>query len=491
MQLLYDKLLEYCDSDYYPFHMPGHKRNMSNKYRNAFSFDITEIDGFDNLHHCEGILLEAQKRAAMLYKSEETYFLINGTTGGLLSAIAACTKPGGTVLMARNCHKSVYNGVFLNGLKNIYTYPQKDDKQCVNCGISVEDIRQILNKNSKIQAVIVTSPTYDGIVSNIKEIAKEVHKYKIPLIVDEAHGAHLGFNEYFPENSIKNGADIVVHSVHKTFPSLTQTAILHVNGELVDRDRLRKYLRIYQTSSPSYVLMASIDNCIRLISEEGERLFKSYVKRLDFLRAKLLNLKNIELIDCDIIGNKEVYNLDKSKLILSVRNANMTGKELYIELLNKYHLQMEMAADNYVLGITSIMDSDEGYKRLLNALYEIDNNLERYVLDNSILNSSTTGNSNVGGKNNGILEDYYDINEKFCEIFEADEYGSDIIEIEQSEGKVSAEYAYLYPPGIPLIVPGEIINNKFIENVKIYNKNGLFLEGMSDYNNKTIKVIKM
>lgn len=490
MQLLYNKLIEYCESDYYPFHMPGHKRNMNGSFKNPFDFDITEIDGFDNLNHCEGILLEVQKRAASLYKSEETYFLVNGSTGGILSAVSACTERGGTILMARNCHKSVYNGVFLNGLKNIYTYPQKDNKQCVNCGLSVEDIRQILERDRKIQAVVITSPTYDGIVSNVKEIAKEVHKYKIPLIVDEAHGAHFGFNEYFPESSVKNEADIVIHSVHKTFPSLTQTAILHVNGELVDRDKLRKYLSIYQTSSPSYVLMASIDNCIRLINEDGDRLFKSYVKRLDFLRAKLKSLKNIELIDCDIIGNKNVYDFDRSKLILSVNNTNMTGKGLYMEL-NRYHLQMEMAADTYVIGITSIMDSDKGYKRLVNALYEIDNNIQQYDLNNSILNNGRSYSLGMAPRNSEALAEDYDINEKFCEIYEAEEYDSELIELEKSEGKVSAEYAYLYPPGIPIIVPGEIISPKFIESVRQYNENGLFLEGMSDYNNKKIKVIKM
>lgn len=467
---LYEKLKNYSESDYYPFHMPGHKRNLEMDFINPFCLDITEIDGFDNLHYSEGILFEAQRRASLLYHSEETHFLVNGTTAGLLSAISACTTNGGTILMGRNCHKAVYNGVFLNELKSIYTYPQKLDKYCVNGGLNPENIKQLLISSKNIQAVVITSPTYDGIVSDIESIAKEVHKFNIPLIVDEAHGAHFGFHSYFPEHSNKKGADIVIDSVHKTLPSLTQTALIHVNGNLVDRDKLKKYLSIYQTSSPSYVLMSSIDYCIELIEKNGLELFQGYVNKLSYLRKELTKLQHIHLINKEIVGKNNVFNLDRSKLILSVRNTDITGKELYLKLLNQYHLQMEMVAGDYVLAMTSIMDSKEGFERLIKALFEIDKTLNFVKHENKI-----------------------DLNEdiKACyTISESAKKESITCMLDIAEGKISAEYIYLYPPGIPLITPGELITRTLIVKIKQYKLLGLNIIGMLDDTNQTIQVIQ-
>lgn len=502
MPYLYEQLKNYNESDYYPFHMPGHKRNSCMEFNNPFYCDITEIEGFDNLHHSNGIILEAQKRAALLYHSSETHFLVNGTTGGLLSAISSCTTRGGTILMARNCHKAVYNGIFLNELKNIYTYPQKDEKYCVNGGLNTEEIKQLLINNKNIQAVVVTSPTYDGIVSDIESIAKEVHKYEIPLIVDEAHGAHFGFHSYFPANSIEKGADIVIHSVHKTLPSLTQTALLHVNGNIVDRNKLRKYLTIYQTSSPSYVLMASIDNCISLIMNNRKELFERYVDNLCYLRNKLSTLKNVELANEKVVNDNYIFDLDRSKLIISVKNIDMTGKELYLKLLNTYHLQMEMVAGDYVLGMTSIMDKVEGYNRLIQALFEIDKEIEEKMSRKANKEVRNRINENINRKVNSEAHETINIKDfgvksnlqgkaKICyTIAEAASYDSKSIELEMAENKVSAEYIYLYPPGVPLIVPGEVISKELINQIKKYKINGLSLEGMQDYTNKRIQIIE-
>ncbi|MFA9378534.1 MAG: aminotransferase class I/II-fold pyridoxal phosphate-dependent enzyme [Lachnotalea sp.] len=469
MQSLYEQLENYSETDYYPFHMPGHKRNEDLQFSNPFHYDITEIEGFDNLHHSQGIILDAQKRAALLYNSSETHFLINGSTGGLLSAISSCTTKGGTVLIARNCHKAVYNAVFLNELINIYTYPQKERKFCVNGGLNIKDIKQLLINNKNIQAVVITSPTYDGIISDIESIAIEVHKFNIPLIVDEAHGAHLGFHSYFSENSISKGADIVIHSVHKTLPSLTQTALLHVNGNIVDRDKLRKYLAIYQTSSPSYVLMASIDNCINLISNKGKELFDNYVSNLSHLRESLSKLKNIRLVSENIVGNNDIFDLDRSKLIISVKNTDITGKELYLKLLNQYHLQMEMVSGDYVLGITTIMDKIEGYNRLIYALNEIDNEIKSV--------------------NNPLSDDTIIKPQVSHSIANCNNLDTVNLKLEEAEDKIAAEYIYLYPPGVPLIVPGEIISKELILQINTYKKIGLQIEGMSDYAGNMIKIV--
>ena len=274
MGKLYDKLTEYKKSDYYPYHMPGHKRNMNGRpFQEYYELDITEIDGFDNLHQAEGILREVEKRANQMYGADDTFLLVNGSTCGILSAISATAETGGKILIARNCHKSVYHGAYLRNLEVQYIYPKVSEQFGIALGTNPEDVEEKLKADNDISAVIITSPTYEGVVSDIEKIAKIVHKYHVPLIVDEAHGAHLGFSKDFPQNAVANGADIVIHSLHKTLPSPTQTALLHVSGKLIDREKLKRFLGIYQSSSPSYPLMAGMELCLDILEEEGKELF--------------------------------------------------------------------------------------------------------------------------------------------------------------------------------------------------------------------------
>ena len=268
---LYEQLNSYGHSDYVPFHMPGHKRQLRDTFLPAalpWQIDITEIDGFDNLHHAEGILKESMDLAASYYGTVKTLYSINGSTAGILSAISAVTKPGDTILVARNSHKSVYHGVFLRNLRPLYVYPQIDRGSGLACGYSPVEIQEMLITHSEIKAVVITSPTYEGVISDIGSIADMVHEKGIPLIVDEAHGAHLTVSrnegEYFPLSAIGQGADLVIQSLHKTLPALTQTAVLHVCQTNLGKHteyakEAARYMGIYQTSSPSYVLMASID----------------------------------------------------------------------------------------------------------------------------------------------------------------------------------------------------------------------------------------
>ena len=211
---LYEKLKEYAEADYYPFHMPGHKRRMG-QMCSPYQIDITEIDGFDNLHHAEGIIKECEEKAASLYGSEETHLLVNGSTGGILSAIAGCTRRGGKIAVARNCHKSVYHAVSINQLQAVCLYPEFLELWGINGGILPQDVEKLLKEEPDIQAVVITSPTYEGIVLDVQAIAKIVHSQNIPLIVDEAHGAHFYFYEKFPRGALQCGADVVINSIHK------------------------------------------------------------------------------------------------------------------------------------------------------------------------------------------------------------------------------------------------------------------------------------
>ena len=474
MKRLYKELEDYSHKDYYPFHMPGHKRNpFSVDGKFPFERDITEIDGFDNLHHPEGILKRAQEGAARLYGSKECFFSVNGSTAAILSAISAAVSRGGQILMGRNCHKAVYHALYLMNLKPIYIYPQTEEYLGINGGISPSRVERELEENKEIQAIILTSPTYDGIVSDIKKIAEIAHRYQIPLIVDEAHGAHLRFSDYFPVSAVDLGADVVIQSLHKTLPSMTQTAVLHLLSDRVDREKIQRFMGIYQSSSPSYILMASIDACMEKMEKDGEKMYREYIGMLKDVRRRLSACKHIRLVGEDLIGSRGVFDYDRSKLIFSAKKSSLTGKELYQILLERYHLQMEMESENYVLAITSVGDTEEGFLRLCEAIEEIDRKEagsyqpeeEEEIFKDSL--------SNIKMK-------------QVMTITQAMEAPVKKYTLTESIGQISAEFVYLYPPGIPLLVPGELITGQFVRNVRRYMEKGLNIQGLSDYSNETI-----
>ena len=474
---LYKKLEAYGKSDFYPFHMPGHKRNpLAVEGDFPVERDITEIDGFDNLHHAEDILKRAQEDVARLYGVPESFYSINGSSGAILAAVSAAVDKGGQILVARNCHKAVYHAIYLRELSVTYIYPHEDPKLGINGGISPGRVEMYLAENPEIQAVLITSPTYDGVVSDIERISEVVHKYGIPLIVDEAHGAHFGFHEYFPQNANVRGADIVIHSLHKTLPSLTQTALLHMNGNLVDRDSVRRYLHMLQSSSPSYILMASIDECIRLVNEERERVFKPYVEMLRQLRKEIRKLKNLQLL--------ETMQYDASKIVISAR-GRLSGKELQEILLENDHLQMEMAAGSYVIAMTGPGDTQEGINRLLNALRNLDKRLDEVLQENrepdKSLDEVLSGNRKTDAatmkKAVGFCRHPLIPAERVVESAKVKGRKGLAVPWQEAVGKVSLEFVYLYPPGIPIIVPGEKVSEEAVQQILDYEKNGFTIEG--------------
>ena len=242
---LYKRLVKYSDSDYYPFHMPGHKRNTDIiDMISPYKIDITEIENFDNLHNANDVIKSLMNRIAKMYGSKRSYILVNGSTCGIMAAISSVVKMGDEIALARNCHKSVYNAVYINKLKCNYIVP-KVNEYGIFGQIEIEDVEEIFNRNPKVKVVVITSPTYEGIVSDIEGIAKYVHKKGGILIVDEAHGAHFKFDNYFPNSAVESGADIVIESIHKTLPAMTQTSILHICSENIDEKKVERFLSIY------------------------------------------------------------------------------------------------------------------------------------------------------------------------------------------------------------------------------------------------------
>lgn len=458
--MLEKKLKEYAKSDMYPFHMPGHKRRFSFD-GNPYEIDITEIDGFDNLHQSREILLEVQKKTAHLYGAKESFYLVNGSTCGILAAISASVKRGGKLLMARNCHKSAYNAVFLRELQAAYLFPEETTLG-VQGQITVQEVEKRLQENPDAEAIFITSPTYDGVVSDIKSIAEVVHKYEIPLIIDAAHGAHLGFAKGFPENPVKLGADIVIESVHKTLPAFTQTAVLHVCSDRISLENIRKYLGIYETSSPSYILMAGIERCMEYMEYEGRRDLEILRKNLDHFYDEVKDLENIKVVKKEDFDAIEAYGFDESKILIFSKNAQVTGTDIYQILLEEYHLQMEMVSGQYVLAFCSLRDSKEGFERLAQALKEIDKS--------SIFLKS--------GKWKWQKRNIYQKREQLLPIYKAEEMDKKVVIFEEAVNKISGEYIYLYPPGIPMLVPGEKITEDVIQDIKASEDAGLTVEGL-------------
>ncbi len=485
---LFTKLKQNSESDIYPYHMPGHKRNACGHLPTDYcSMDITEVDGFDNLHQPEGILKALQDKAADIYGAEESFYLINGSTCGILSAVSAVVPAGGHILMARNCHKSAYHAVYLRNLKVSYLYPSNLPEGDICESITANQVAETLNRESDIDAVLIVSPTYEGRIADVKSIAEVVHSKGIPLIVDEAHGAHLGFTEGFAQNSCRLGADLVIHSVHKTLPALTQTALLHVNGALVNREKLKRFLRIYQSSSPSYLLMASIDNALQYVEHEGKQAFADFADKYYKMLDRLADCKYLYFLQDDC-GKQDV-----GKLIIRIpdtisekyaesrndetdiaKRPMLTGKQLYDLLLQKYHLQLEMASEYYVLAMFTVNDGDEAYRRMTDALLEIDAQIAEKCSDKC--NLSRKDKLLCCEKQNGVVQ--CDTDCVPISLAHAWDSPMEKILLKNAVGRYAGEFVNLYPPGIPILVPGEIITEDICELIIRSYVQGLNVQGV-------------
>ena len=368
--MLFDELKKYSAGGVYPMHMPGHKRNPEYMPPGLpYDIDITEIDGFDDLHNPNGLLLETSELAAKLYDSVRVFPLVNGSTVGLLAGIGAHASRGDKILITRNCHRSVENAAALFGLSPIYVRPETDVSSGVLCSVDPGAVDEALAKNPDTKLVVVTSPSYEGVVSDIHAIAGVVHRRGIPLLVDSAHGAHLGFSPNFPAGPVRAGADVVVMSLHKTLPALTQCSLLHICGGYANAAKVKRLLSVLQTSSPSYVLMASIDHCLRLLISDSDRLFNEYEQKLEQFAAQIRPLKNLWVLSKT---PHAFFGLDPGKIVIITKNTALSGAELANVLRGKYKIEPELACDRYVIAMTSVCDSAGGFSQLAEALLAID-----------------------------------------------------------------------------------------------------------------------
>lgn len=460
---LLEQLAQYDAAGFLPMHMPGHKRTALGGEELPWQLDITEIDGFDNLHEAEGILKGGMELAARLYGSARAFYLVNGSSGGILAAIAAAAPFGSRILMARGCHKSVYHAVELLHLEPLYLTPPVDPSFAVSASLPPEAVESALVQHPDVRLVVLTSPTYEGVISDIAAIAAVCHRRGIPLLVDEAHGAHLYFHPAFSSGAVTAGADLVIQSVHKTLPSLTQTALAHVQGNLVDPQRLAHFLAVFQTSSPSYLLMGSIHRCLKLLEHRGPALFADYARNLHQLDRRLEALHHLRVLyhgadHCS--RHPDFFAFDPGKLFVSTHGTDLTGPQL-AALLRQRGIEPEMTAPQGVLAMTSCCDTAETLERFAAVLLELDGLCHNISIP--------------------CIRPTPPLPPVRHTIAQARQLPTVPLPMAEAIGRTMAESLWMYPPGIPLVVPGEVLTADIVQalhdiadsGVQLYSDSGL------------------
>ena len=461
---LLERLEAHRDGGFLSLHMPGHKENAAlAPYLETLSagLDITELAGFDDLHAPEGILGSSMARAAALFGSEESLYQVNGSSGALLAAIRGATRRGDKVLVARNCHKAIYHALELCSLEPVFLLPPALEDLGLAGSLTPAQVEAALEAHPDARLVIYPSPTYDGVLSDTAGVCAAAHARGVPVLVDEAHGAHLGLFPGFPSGAVAQGADLAVASLHKMLPSLTQTAILHLNGDRIDRREVRRQTGIFQSSSPSYLLMASMDGCVRLLEERGEALFADWRRRLEEFGRAASGLRHLRLL-ChgDEAGRTYpgIFALDPAKIVISTRGSALTGVELMTRLREDYKIELEMGLDSYAVAMTGLGTDDTMPRRLADALLELDARFgpaprPRAPIPAPALPPRRMGMEAAAAARGAALP------------------------LAEAVGRVSCGYIWAYPPGIPLVIPGEEITGALAETVARLHGAGVKLVG--------------
>ncbi len=430
-----------------PMHMPGHKRNIllaPYLKRLSADIDITEILGFDHLHAASGVLKDAMDNAAQVFGANHTFFLVNGSTVGILAAIRALTSPGDSVLMARNCHRSVYHALALNNLKPYFIYPMTNLKFQVMASLSVRKIESAIAQHRDARVLIITCPTYEGVTSDLPAIISLAHRHGLMVMVDEAHGSHLGFHPYFPKSALSAGADIVIQSLHKTMPSLTQTALAHVRTPALANE-MQRQLSVFETTSPSFLLLASIDACVRLIRDRGDELFSDWQKSLEAFDRKVMGLKHLRVMGYGKQRGKpmdNVFGLEPSKLYVSTINSNINGYELAGILRTEHTTEPEMITPQGILAMTGMGDTVATLERFGDILLAVDRKLSPAKSVKVPLMAPQVQSA--------------------VPLSKAERAPFFCLDIADSVGWTMAENITVYPPGIPVVVPGEVMNEQAV-----------------------------
>lgn len=476
---LFDALMEYVNKETIPFHVPGHKKGngIESDFKkfigdNPFKIDVTVFKMVDSLHHPTGPIKKAQELVADAYNSDASFFSIHGTSGAIQAMILSVVGDGDKILIPRNVHKSVTSGIILSGAVPIFMTPELDKKLGVAHGVSPEVVEASLREHPDTKAVLIINPTYYGVATDIKKIADIVHNHNIPLIVDEAHGPHLGFNESLPTSALEAGADICAQSTHKIIGALTQGSLLHVKSKFINPKRVQQVLNLLHTTSPSYILMASLDCARKQIALEGKDLLEKTIELCSYTRKEINKIPGLYCFGEEILGKPGAFSFDPTKITVNCRELGITGYELDTILATKYHIQVELSDLYNVLAVGSFGDTEESLNSLIDALKEI---------------------SKEHSEKDSIKPDFLDIPDiPDMKVNPRAAFNSkkETLLLEDAVGRISAEFLMAYPPGIPVLCPGEVVTLEVVHYVKDLKRAGLYVQGTEDPNVENINVLR-
>ncbi|MDZ4992933.1 aminotransferase class V-fold PLP-dependent enzyme [Clostridium perfringens] len=462
----------YLKEEIIPFSMPGHKmgRGFKNLEPILLQGDLTEVEGLDNLQHPEGIIKDAEEKLSKLYNSKKSYFLVNGSTCGNLIMIFSLFKEGDKILVERNCHKSIMNGIIMRKLKPVFINNIFHSKLKAPVGIDLNHLKSQIDLNKDLKGIILTYPNYYGVGVNIDETVKISREANLKIAIDSAHGAHFGFNKLLPKSVQELKADMVVMSAHKTLPSLTQTAWMHVNDEKFIEE-IEFYKNVFMSTSPSYMFMMSLDYSRNFLEEHGEEAYDKLLKVIDDFKKSVEDLSYFKILDKEFLINGLEKNIkindikiDRSRIVINLEK-NLNGNKL-LDYLRSKKIQCEMSDNKNVVLIPSPFNTENDFKSLEKALKSCD---IKCLEDEEV--------------------EFYltDLPKRSLEPFEVLDAEYERVSIDKALGKIVAESIVPYPPGVPMLVMGEIIEEKHIKLINEYRKNGVDLIGIKDNKVKVIK----
>jgi len=475
---LFTALVEHANKKTIQFHIPGHKRGqgMENEFRqfigdNALSIDLINIAPLDDLHRPSGIIKDAQELAAKAFGADHTFFSVQGTSGAIMTMILTVCSPGDKIIVPRNVHKSIMSAIIFAGARPIFISPVMDHKLGIAHGVTTNAIRRALEKHPDAKAVLVINPTYYGISTNLKEIVDLAHSYDIPVLVDEAHGVHIHFHDNLPLSAMQAGADLAATSVHKLGGSLTQSSVLNVRGNRVSPARVQSIISMLTTTSTSYILLASLDTARKQLALHGKEMAEKSIQRANRARAEINQIRGLYCFGEDILGGEATYDYDPTKLTIHILKLGINGYEAELWLREHYNIEIELSDMYNILCIISSGDTEESIDTLITALQELSNRFIEHDQSTEVVVK---------------IPEIPHLSLSPRDAFYAE---TEIVEFTKAAGRIIAEFIFVYPPGIPILLPGEVISQDNIDYIIEHLEVGLPVQGPEDKTMRYVKVI--
>lgn len=472
---IYEALQNYKSARVVPFDVPGHKQGRGNPELVKFlgekclSVDVNSMKPLDNLVHPVSVIREAEELAAEAFGAEHVFFMVNGTTAAVQAMIMSVCKQGDKIIMPRNVHRSAINALIISGAIPVYVNPGVNKQLGIPLGMSVAEVKKAIEENPDAKAIFINNPTYYGICSDLKAITDLAHAHNMYVLVDEAHGTHFYFGENMPVNAMAVGADMSAVSMHKTGGSLTQSSFLLKNGSL-NTGHVRQIINLTQTTSGSYLLLSSLDISRRNLALDGKEIFKKVLALSNYAREEINKIGGYYAFSSELINGDSVFNFDQTKLSIYTREIGLAGIEVYDILRDDYGIQIELGDIANILAIISVGDRELALERLVSSLSEIK---RLYARDKA-----------------GMLDHEY-INPDVVMTPQQAFYSSQCsLDLCESGGHICAEFVMSYPPGIPILAPGERITDEIIDYISYARAKGCFLTGTEDLSVKRIKVLE-